>query len=514
MKKTTFIIKLSAIVLLSSYISTLHAEDVIRRGERIIAIDVSTDASGNYDKAIAIAKSAGMTQIGLLQTWSVLEPSAGKFDANWLDMAANYYPAQGIKVDLTIAPINTNQKEFPKDLMDKTFDDPKVIERFKRLLDFIFSRTAKLELSSINIGSEIDVYFGQDKKKWQQYEKFYKAVVDYIHSKRPKLPVTTEPTFKGLIGYAKDSLKSVNRYSDAIAVSYYPLQEDGMVKKPTAVYADFDTITKLYPHKYIFFFQFGYPSSLKLESSEATQADFIRHTFKAWDKHAQQIRLIDFTWLHDGSSASIKKTSNYYGVSDQKFSEFIGTLGLRQQNGNDKEAFQVLLTETMARNWREVGGIPFSSAVSVNQPQENFSYIGFVRRQDLFQCPGAHVALEKTMMRWAFEYSKDWLWCTKNIQGTNQARHLEFKVHSDVKGPIFVQFTDDGGNTFFAIVHVVLSPQKVKLVLSDLKPDRVKKKDGHLDPSRLASLLIADDGATTGKRGKRVIWFSDMALTP
>lgn len=324
---------------------------VVPKGNRIIAIDVAEAEDGNYDAAVDLAKSVGMEQIGLFLTWTRLETAPETYDGTLLDIASAYYPAENLRVDLTLAPINTNQKEFPTDIADRPFDDPVVIERFKKLLDFVLDKTVNLEVSSLNIGSEMDIYFGSDEGEWQRYKTFYIAITDHIHAIQPGLKVATEPTFEGIMGPAGPYIKELNKYSDIIGVSYYGMKENGDVKEPSAVQADFEALTSLYEGSTIYFYQYGYPSSPELNSSETRQKQFVEETFRAWDKYAAQIQMIDFTWMHDKSPADVQEIATYYGVPDPKFAAFIGTLGLRTYSGADKQAFEALESEAKARGW-------------------------------------------------------------------------------------------------------------------------------------------------------------------
>ena len=86
--------------------------------------------------------------------------------------------AKGLKLILTITPIHTNVKVTPSDLKNKTLDDPEVIERYKKLLEFVFAKLPDVELSSLVIGSEMDVYFGEDKNLWAQYLNFFSEVFE------------------------------------------------------------------------------------------------------------------------------------------------------------------------------------------------------------------------------------------------------------------------------------------------------------------------------------------------
>ncbi len=321
------------------------------KGNRLLGIDVNPAADGDFNAAFQLAKQAGMEHVGLFLQWSVLETAPGVYNDTLLDIASAYYPSQGIKLDLTFAIVNTTRKEFPADLADKPFDDPAVIERFKKLLDHVFAKTSTIELGPLNIGSEYDILFGKDEEQWRQFQTFYKEIAVYIHSTQPNLKLAVEATFNGLTGSAREQIQTLNQSSDIIGVSYYPLKANGDVEDPSIVRADFDRIVSLYPNQPIYFFQFGYPSSEYIQSSEARQAQFIREAFQAWDAYADHIILLDFTWLHDKSPQEVKDFEKYYGFSNRSFAEFLGSLGLRTYDGKDKPAFQTLLAEAKARGW-------------------------------------------------------------------------------------------------------------------------------------------------------------------
>jgi hypothetical protein len=218
-------------------------------------------------------------------------------------------------------------------------------------LDFVLTHTSNLELSSLNIGCEYDVYFGVDALQWADFLVFYEEAVSHIKSTEPDLLVATESTFEGTVAYARQHIEALHQFSDIVGVSYYGLQENDDVKDPSAVHTDFSALVDLYPDKPIFFYQFGYPSSASLNSSEEKQEQFIFETFRAWDRYAPRIQMIDFTWLHDKSQKEVQQFAEYYGIWDPKFLEFLATLGLRTYDGQDKPAFEALQTAARARGW-------------------------------------------------------------------------------------------------------------------------------------------------------------------
>lgn len=336
----------------------LHSAGQITPEENIICVDVNSpqNASYTYDSAFIACRNLGMTQTGLFLTWSSIETAPGVFDFSYLDIANVYYPAYNTSVDLTIAPIATNHLEVPYDLAGYPLNDPKVISRFKILLDSIFVHIPSVQLSSIEIGSEVDVYLGSDSNKWTQYTNFYSAASAYAKSLRGNVKIASEVTFDGLTGSLFNFVQKLNAFSDIIAISYYPLNGDFTVKPVSAIPTDFARIIDLYPSKPIYFTQYGYPSSSVCESSNALQSQFIQQTFTSWDHHASNIKMIDFTWMHDLSPETISYYSTYYGISDAKFLNFLGSLGLRSYagSGTDKPAYNELICQANQRGYNNI----------------------------------------------------------------------------------------------------------------------------------------------------------------
>ncbi len=327
--------------------------DAQPKGDRILAIDVTDPADGDYDASITTALDAGAEALSLSLFWDDLETAPGEYNPNpnWLAIANAYYPARGIAVDLVINPIDTNQNRLPDDLQDHPLDDPEVIERFNNLLDYVFTQIPDLDIAAFSIGNEIDGYLGTDAKKWKEYTAFYAATSAYARTLRSDLVIGTKGMFDGITGDSAAYFQTINEYSDAIFVTYYPLNSDFTVREPSTVHEDFAKVVALYPDKELYFLELGYPSSEKCDSSEAEQAEFITETFRAWDTHAEQIKAINFVWLNEIPTSSVRELENYYGFSNKGFAAYLGSLGFLNEDGSEKAAFGQLRAEAEARGW-------------------------------------------------------------------------------------------------------------------------------------------------------------------
>lgn len=324
----------------------------------IISVDVSTspqNSSFNYDSCFVLGKKIGMGSVGIYQNWTAIETSPLNYNMLIMDIANSYYPAHNMAVDLTIAPIHTNNLEVPSDLASLSFSNTVMINRFNRLLDSIKAHIPNVTLSSLVIGSEHDIYLGNNTLAWANYTTFYNNVSAHAKSLWAGLKVSTELTYNGLT--TQNTLaQNLNSNSDYIGISYYPLNTDFTVKSPTVIPTDFANLVAFYPSKPLCFYQYGYPSSTTCNSSVVLQSQFITQTFTSWDTYASNIKMIDFTWLHDLDVTVVNFYSNYYGITDAAFLEYLRSLGLRNwgSNGTNKLAYDELLCQAKLRGYNNV----------------------------------------------------------------------------------------------------------------------------------------------------------------
>lgn len=356
------------IVIIAMILFSNSTKGQINPLNNFIGLDVSTqpqNASFNYDSCFILGKNLGMTRVGVFQNWTAIETSPTVYNMTIMDIANIYYPAYNMSVDLTITPIHTNNLEVPSDLTSTPFDNPVFINRFNRMLDSVKAHMPNVTLSSLVIGSEHDVYLGSNVALWTQYTNFYNAVSLHAKTLWPGLKVATELTFNG-ITTQNTFAQTLNTNSDYIGVSYYPLNTNFTVKPVSVIPTDFATLVGLYASKPICFYQYGYPSSSTCNSSDVLQAQFISQTFTSWDTYASNIKMIDFTWLHDLDMALVNYYGTYYGLTDPVFLEYLHTLGMRNWNGNgsDKLAFTELKCQAKQRGYN---ALPINCSTSLSE---------------------------------------------------------------------------------------------------------------------------------------------------
>lgn len=326
--------------------------DVVPRGDRLLGIAISDRSDGDFNAAYLEAVDAGMQFTSLSLQWDGVETAPGVYapDPNFLEIAAAFYAPRGTRLILALNPIDTNNRRVPPHLAGRSWDDPVVVDAFKELLDWALDRAAPLDLVALAIGNEIDGTLASV-PEWEAWGRFFQEVAAHARSIRPGLVVGTKITVGGLRGPFAGQASALVDASDAVLTTYYPLASDFRILPPETVGGVFDDLVARFPDRPILFTEIGSSSTQSCGSSEASQAEFVRQAFAAWDRHAARIQLLEFVWMHDISQAQLDIYESYYGVSNRCFLEYLGTLGLKRPDGRDKAAWGALVEEAERRGW-------------------------------------------------------------------------------------------------------------------------------------------------------------------
>ncbi len=336
-------------------------DSFVSKGDRLLGIDVNESQVGTYDTAFNLALSLGMDQVKISLDWNQIEPTVGNYDDTMLDIIDAYYPFKNTYVTIVLRPINTGNTTLPADIDGRPLDDSTVISAFENFLTHLHSRLPNLNASGyligIHAGNEIDAYLGGDAVAWSQWTTFFDAAKSKIKSLwGATIYVSAIVQYSALIDTAiRSQYLTFAPHGDVILINYYPLQPDFSVYDPSVIPSDFDTMVNYFPFEEIHLQECGYPSSVVNNSSENKQAMFVSEVFKAWDRHKDNIKLIDFTWLHDVSEAQAEIWVDEYGarglIWENAFKHYVWTLGIRYGDETNKPALEQLDFEASRRGW-------------------------------------------------------------------------------------------------------------------------------------------------------------------
>lgn len=331
------------------------------KGDRILGMDIlNSTENGTFEGDFEKSREFGIEFTGLHLLWSQIETSPENYTdpGNALTAFNTFCSENNIKLSLTIRPIDITGKTVPANLDNTRFNTVLMKSRFKSLIDFVFTKIDYQLLTSLQIGNEIDSYdiSNEDPDFWSDYGDFLFNIRIYVDSQYPGLKVGFTVMLGGVTSGEHSTSGVFEALSDVVhvvGVTYYPLNDDFTVMEPNVVESHFEAITSKFPGKTIYLQEVGYQTSSECNSSERRQAQFICNVFHAWDTYKDTIKLVGFLRLNDVSQSIAEELAGPYGIGDNKFIEFLRTLGVRAYNGNgtDKEGFTVLKEHANLRGW-------------------------------------------------------------------------------------------------------------------------------------------------------------------
>lgn len=273
--------------------------------------------------------------------WGVLEPNIGAYVDP--DGIINWYSSHltGKSIHLTFAPIQTTYASVPAELEGLAWDDSLLIDSYLNGLEYIHDKLGNVEVSTISLGNEVDVFLGEDSLAWKGYVNFFNAAKDKAKELWPNALIGVKLTHETILNLAHKNASAIVENSDALIVTYYPAVTDKGLIYPQ-IEKDFKAVVDLELKKPIHFVEVGYPTSKSLNSSEKHQVEFVCAIFEVWDRYAEQVPSITFVWLYDLSTEVLEALSEQYGITDSEFVDFLGTIGYASHDKKSKKSLDFL----------------------------------------------------------------------------------------------------------------------------------------------------------------------------
>lgn len=334
----------AAAAALTSFLLMSFGQRAIALEDRFFSVSVNETQNITYDASFDSVKSLGINFVSLSLPWDEVEISKGNYRNKFPQIANLFFSKNKTKVALILTPIDTNSIRIPKDLKARRLDDPEVISRFNKALDWVMGQMNDVEIVCLSIGNEVDCYLGKNAGLWQQYKSFFEATRKHARQVKPGLVVGSKITFSALRD--DPEAKKLATLGDAVMATYYPLNDDFSVKDPVVASTDMELLANRFPTVPIYMLEVGYPSSNLLGSSQQKQADFLKRVFHAWHRLSNKIKLVELTWLNDISEREQKSLGTYYRCSDSRFLAYLGSIGLRDERGIAKSAWNALVEQT------------------------------------------------------------------------------------------------------------------------------------------------------------------------
>jgi len=313
-------------------------------------------ARSALDAAFFEVVQSGASGYVLPINWGEMETAPGEVDTAGLESALETLASLGLQPYVSITTINTVKLTLPPDLMtaDETeladgrhFDDPVILERFARFLDAIVPLVAEHGGFFISVGNEVEGWLDERPDEVDGFVAFVAAAREHVHTLAPGLGVGATITHGG-IARGVPFLGDLLAVSDALALTYYPLNDDFTVRDPVVAAADVEAIIAAAGELPVLFQEVGYPSGDAANpqngSSAELQRQFFAHFFAAM-RQQPQVRFASVLQLADWSDVVCDAFVRYYTGLDSlpALHEYLCSLGLRAADGTPKPAYAEFL---------------------------------------------------------------------------------------------------------------------------------------------------------------------------
>lgn len=307
-----------------------------------LSIDITELPSEPFETAVAMVKQAGADVTSLSLFWDDLEDAGGVYAPafDWPSLANAYYPSEGMAVSLTFSVIDTVADRRRVDLRALQWDDPELLKAATTHFENVLSRMQSVEITAIAIGNEVDGYLSSN-AEIIAFATFLGNARRVIHQIRPGVPVGTKITHAALSQNRRLWSPLLAR-SDAVMLTYYPLDGFSVVKSAERIERDLSRMVDLAGKMPLYLLETGYPSA-GCGGSPDGQLAFVKRVLKLGEDNPDTLRLISLTWLNDISLPEVEAYAGYYGIDLACFSQYLGSLGLRDRDGAAKPAMDWLL---------------------------------------------------------------------------------------------------------------------------------------------------------------------------
>lgn len=308
--------------------------------------DVHALTLDNYVNAVSQSRDAGATITLTSPTWREMEPSPGVYDFEGPLGGSLYQLTQGMGMGhyFGIQLINTSVKELPADLAGRSWTDPVVLARFEKLVAAL--KNQKISVNAISVGNEVDVYFASHPQELAPYLQFLRAAKPVIKRYFPNVRVGTTVTFEGLKTGRQAAISQLVDATDIVFFTYYPVID--LVPLPLKdVPAHVNAMVSAAKGRQVVVQEFSFPASRAVGSSESLQATFFRVVLPLLMTNPKVEASFIYA-LHDLSPTYCDMQLSYYGAGgysvavQDRFKEYLCTLGLRRNDGGARMSYEVV----------------------------------------------------------------------------------------------------------------------------------------------------------------------------
>jgi len=307
--------------------------------------------AARWDDAINAGMSVGRLQID----WPELEPSPNTYDKVNFEQRLMEMKAEGLQIFLLISAYDSGEPVVPDDLLEKDFDDPEFIQRFKNLMDWVIPLLVEYDGFLISISNEAENSFGEIDGLDNQILMFLKDVKDHIRQLNENMAVTV--TFsEGSLDDDKPGIYEILAACDVACFNFYGAKSQFtpplyyVAQTEAEIKSDIQRMLDVSGEKNIVIQELGmYSGNTTLNSSHEIQRKFFEVFFTEMKKEERIKAAFNFQ-LVDWSPEVTELFKEMLEVEDlpqdfiDQFAESLETIGLiNYNNGERKKAWNEFL---------------------------------------------------------------------------------------------------------------------------------------------------------------------------
>jgi hypothetical protein len=284
---------------------------------------------------------AGSTFFVANGEWAQLEPREGQYKLDSINQTISVTAPANLRLFYTLRVVNTIYRDVPKDLARTSWSDPKMKARLFRLLEQI-SGPLKPHTDWFVLGYEIDGYFEKHPGEFNDFVSLHREATEKIKQLIPGVKVSSTLAFSTGLHKLEGPLAAMNDHLDFLALTYTPLRPDFSVEEPSAIHSDFAKMKQAAKGRKIVFQEIAYPTASVSRGSEDKQAEFYRLAFAEFAKDPGAFDAVNFMNLADLSEDDARGFTEFYGLKLPAFKGTLQTLGVFDQQGKPKKAWNEL----------------------------------------------------------------------------------------------------------------------------------------------------------------------------
>ncbi len=272
--------------------------------------------------------------------WSMLEPSAEKYDFSLVTAAVKQAQQLGMPAAMTIKTVDTNSRSIPSDLASKPWDNSSMLTRFRKMLAAL-GPSLGTTVKWVHLANEVDLYFINRPGEVNGFKTFFQAGRQQLAASAPGISVAL------IFGYdalrlSNQTFQQLGSLGDHVGFTFYNL--DGIsARSPEQVSVELPAMLRLAGTRPIVLTEVGYPSATAANSSPANQRRFYELLFEQLRKSSGKVIAARIYQMTDMSAATAQSIAGAYGqAANSPFAAYLGSLGLVSATGQTKESYRVL----------------------------------------------------------------------------------------------------------------------------------------------------------------------------